>query len=34
MMAVGKKTATAVAERLLSLGRPHSMCPEVQPLAI
>ena len=33
-MAVGKNTATAVAERPLNRERPQSMCPEVQPLAI
>jgi hypothetical protein len=30
-IAIGKKVATAAAERPLSLERPHSMCPDVQP---
>jgi hypothetical protein len=30
-IAIGKKVATAVAERPLSLERPHSMCPDVHP---
>jgi len=34
MMAAGKKVATAIAERPLSLGSPHSMCPDVHPFDI
>lgn len=34
MIAAGKKVATAIAERPLSLGSPHSMCPDVHPFDI
>ena len=33
-IATVKKVAVAIAERPLSLGRPQSMCPDVQPFDV